>query len=89
MGGYDDDACEVCEGCGKVIAPGDKAHHGSEVWLCEDCAPDYEDLQQNPGSFMDPEGEPLTQAEADEQVATHLAAGGALSDKIVTPFEEA
>lgn len=86
---HDAEDCETCEGCGKTIAPGDKAHRGSEVWLCEACAPDYGDLQQNPGSFMNPEGEPLTQAEADEQVAAHLAAGGNLDDKLVVTFEEA
>ena len=88
MGGYDDEICEACEGCGKTIRPGDLAHQGCDVWLCEECAPTWRDMKDQPGSFAGEDGDEMTREEADQKVGAHLRAGGQLDDKIVITFEE-
>ncbi len=89
-----DDDFASCEGCGKKIHVGDPCHHDREngVNLCVNCAPTYEDLRAEPGAFRngsaagEREGEPMTVEEAEAWIAEHLGAGGALSDKITTPY---
>jgi|GEM_PF-4902822 len=47
-----------CESCSDPIFEGEPYHRGSDVDLCEACAPTYGDLAQSPASFRDRYGEP-------------------------------
>lgn len=74
-----------CVLCLKVINEGDRYHHGCEDIACEDCAPTYADMLAEPEFFRDLKtDEPMTAAEAEQAVSAHLAAGGKLTDKMVS-----
>lgn len=73
----------VCESCSKKLHEGDLAHVADDVWLCEACAPSYQDLSTSPTLFADDEGQPHSAESAKPFVAAHLERGGNLSDKIV------
>jgi hypothetical protein len=74
-----------CEGCGKPIFDGDKYHHGSDVDLCEKCAPTWQDLADEPDSFTSfADGDPVTEREANKALCLHLARGGKRTDKMVS-----
>ena len=73
----------LCEGCGAGISEGNPTHPCSDGGvLCKQCAPTYQDMLNHPDSFMNPEDEPMTAAEAKEIVDAHIAAGGSLSDSM-------
>lgn len=72
-----------CEGCAEPIFEGDNYHNGSDVALCLECSPSYEDMLSSPGNFLNFEtDEPMTAAEAQAIADAHVAAGGSLTDKI-------
>lgn len=73
----------ACEGCSAPIYNRDQYHRGSDVDLCQECAPDYSDLLVIPGSFTDAEGEPLTVEAAQAIYDAHVDAGGSPDDKMV------
>lgn len=75
-----------CEGCDEPIWEGDRYAYGSEdgIYLCEECAPSWEDMLENPDHFYDGDGEYLTAETAKAAVDAHLAAGGKLTDKMVS-----
>lgn len=82
----DDDDFAVCEGCGKVIRTGDLCHRGSEVYLCAECAPSFEDLAKSPEYFKGPEDDEVSADEANRIVEDYLATGGRLTDKMVAAY---
>lgn len=73
-----------CEGCGHLLFEGDRYHNGSDVYLCETCAPSYADMVEHPDSFRNADDEPMSAEEADAAAQAHLAAGGNLEDKMVS-----
>lgn len=73
-----------CEGCGHPLFESDRYHNGSDVYLCETCAPSYADMVERPDSFRNVDDEPMTAEEADVLAQDHLAAGGSLEDKMVS-----
>ena len=75
-----------CEGCLDPIWEGDRYAYDSEnaIYACEECAPSYEDMLDSPGLFYDADGEYLTPEKARAAVDAHLAAGGSLTDKMVS-----
>jgi hypothetical protein len=74
-----------CE-CGEPIFEGDRYHRGSDVYLCEPCAPAYADMLAHPESFAgsDDDGQPMTADEAKAIVDAHVAGGGSVEDKMVS-----
>lgn len=75
-----------CEGCSKAILDGDKYHSGSDVDLCEECAPSYEDLISKPDYFRGVfDDNPLTAQVAQKMFDDHISAGGKPEDKMVSP----
>lgn len=75
----------LCEGCSTPIFEGDRHHSGSDTYLCEACAPSYEDMALHPDHFEDSEtGEPMTKEKADSIVWAHIDAGGKITDKMVS-----
>lgn len=73
-----------CEGCSKPIREGDKYHAGVDVELCEQCAPSYGDMLAAPSLFRGSDDDAATPDEAKAICDAHVAAGGALSDKLLT-----
>lgn len=74
---------EWCSTCGEPIFEGDAYSVTTEgEKLCVKCSPTYQDMLDDPGYFANDEGDPMTAAEAKEVCDAHVAAGGALSDKI-------
>lgn len=74
-----------CDGCANPIFEGDRHHSGDDAYLCEACAPSYEDMARHPGHFEDPEtGDTMTKARADAIVSAHICAGGTITDKMVS-----
>jgi hypothetical protein len=73
-----------CEGCSHPLFEGDRYHSGSDVYLCEPCAPSFADMVERPDSFLNVNDEPMTAEEADAAAQAHLAGGGSLSDKMVS-----
>lgn len=75
-----------CVGCCAPIWEGDRYAYDSEnaIYTCEECAPSYEDMLDSPGLFYDADGEYLTPEKARAAVDAHLAAGGSLTDKMVS-----
>lgn len=79
-----DDVIE-CELCCEPIRLGAPCHYGFEMIVCEACAPTYEEIRE-PGFWIDMDtGAPVPEGEIEAQIAAHLTAGGALTDKIVEP----
>jgi hypothetical protein len=75
---------ETCEGCSELIFAGDKSYAYVEGNACVACAPTYQGMLDEPGMFVDPDGEPLT-AEAVKLICDrHVAAGGSLTDSMAT-----
>lgn len=80
-----------CEGCEAPIWDGDKYHAGADlVALCEECAPSYDDMLASPANFLkfgegDDDDRPMNADEAKAIVDAHVAGGGSLTDKIVSP----
>lgn len=73
-----------CE-CGEPIFEGERYHVGSDVYLCEPCAPAYADMLASPQNFRGlDDDETMTPDEAKAIVDAHLAAGGSLDDKMVS-----
>lgn len=75
-----------CEGCAEPIWQGDRYAYDSTnaVWLCEPCAPEWGEMLENPDHFVGHDGEYLTAEQAKAMVDAHLAAGGKLTDKMVS-----
>lgn len=75
-----------CEGCDEPIWEGERYAYDSEnaIYLCEPCAPSWGDMLANPDHFYDAEGECHTPETAKAAVDVHLAAGGNLTDKMVS-----
>lgn len=73
----------MCEGCATAIFEGDK-YHVADVYLCEPCAPSYQDMIDHPDHFEDADGEQMTRELAQTLGAAHVSAGGCLSDKMAT-----
>ena len=76
----------VCENCSKKLYEGDPAHVSDDVYLCENCAPSYNDLSSAPELFADDDGHPHSTESARPFVAAHLERGGKIADKIVWPL---
>lgn len=75
-----------CEGCDAPIFEGD-AYHDGEFPLCIACAPTYEDMLDNPGSFDDEDGNVMTFERAKKIASEHTLNGGNLSDLIIEDEE--
>lgn len=73
----------TCEGCSKPIFEGDKYHSGSDVELCEVCAPTYADLLNSCSMFKTGEDETVKFQDAMRAYNKHIAFGGSPDDKIV------
>lgn len=75
-----------CDGCNKALKEGDQWHMCFDgPALCESCAPTYQDALNNPETFTDHNtGEQMSPEAALAWVSRHLAAGGSLSDPIVS-----
>ncbi len=85
----DDEDGWPCEGCDHVILPGELAHRcggGAGGYPCIACAPTYADMLAHPSSFSTADGEPETPEGAKAFVDAHVAAGGSIDDKIVSPL---
>lgn len=85
----EDDCPELvgrCEGCMDPIWEGERYAYDNEngVHICEECAPSWGDMLANPEQFHDDECEPFTPERAKAAVDAHLAAGGSLTDKMVS-----
>lgn len=83
----DNDQPEItthCECCESPIFEGDKYHLGGDVDLCGNCAPSYQDLLNDPTSFVDSEHENLSSERARVIVDKHIAYGGKLTDRILS-----
>lgn len=76
----------VCEGCSEPIWRGDRysSDPDSGVCLCEECAPSWGDMIDSPDYFRDDDGEPMTPEKAKALCDAHVAAGGSLTDKMVS-----
>lgn len=79
-----------CLFCEKLIRPGYPCHRGGGMSAgevaCEACSPTWADIRE-PGFWIDGKtGEPVPPEKVEAEIATHLAAGGKLTDKIVEPF---
>jgi hypothetical protein len=75
-----------CEGCSDPIFEGEAYHRGSDVDLCSACSPTYGDLAKSPASFHDSHtGEPVSLKSALRTTSKHIAYGGSLDDKMVSP----
>lgn len=76
-----------CEECLDPIWEGERYASDSEngIVLCEECAPSWSDMLANPDHFYDAEGEYHTAESAKAACDAHLAAGGSLDDKMVSP----
>lgn len=75
-----------CVACAKPIFEGEPYHHGSEEPQCKECAPTYQDMLNEPQFFISFQtDEPMTPQQAKEVVDRHLAKGGSLTDKMVSP----
>lgn len=74
----------VCEACDREI-PEDQPHHvcADGPDLCGSCAPTYDDMVRTPAQFESANGSPMSQSEADQIAAWHVACGGSLSDPLV------
>lgn len=73
----------TCEGCGAKILDGDKYHAGVDVELCEECAPDFEDMVKHPEMFMGDDDQPMLPEEAKRKFDAHISSGGLPTDKMV------
>lgn len=71
-----------CEACGTDFPETAPYLSGIDA-LCEECAPTYQSLLDEPDSFVDSDEEPLSPEAAREWVDSHLAAGGKITDKIL------
>lgn len=76
----------TCEGCLEHIWKGDLHSYDSvnSLYFCERCSPTYGQMLAEPWSFHDNDGEPLSPEQARAIVDAHVAAGGALYDKMVS-----
>lgn len=73
----------LCE-CGEPVFEDEPCHYGGDVLLCVQCAPTYADMLQTPGAFLGSDMESMTPEQAQAAVDAHLAAGGSLTDKMVS-----
>ncbi|RIY00180.1 hypothetical protein D3218_12895 [Aureimonas flava] len=80
----DSEAIWRCEGCGKPIHENDPHHAGVDVELCPECAPDWSDMLATPHLFMNADDTEMTREQVQALVDRHLAAGGSLTDKLVS-----
>ncbi|WP_420578814.1 hypothetical protein [Oceaniradius stylonematis] len=74
-----------CEGCGRPISNGEPYHSDWEngIALCEECAPTWQDFKDEPGLFFSPAmDQHHTSETAKPLIDAHIAAGGAMTDKI-------
>lgn len=81
----------ICEGCGKVIAPGDKYTTTLDgCYLCEEDAPSFQDCADH---WADRDSATLDDEEREtadgcrKALADHVAAGGSPDDKPLTVME--
>lgn len=76
-----------CEGCGELLWQGDRYGYDSRnhIYMCEPCSPSYQDMLDEPQNFYDADDEDMTPEKVREIVDAHLAAGGSLTDKMVSP----
>jgi len=74
-----------CEGCMEPIFEGEAYHAGEDVGLCANCAPSYADMIASHENFRGENDEPMTVEEAKAVADAHVAAGGSIDDKMVTP----
>lgn len=74
----------ACENCDREI-PEDEPYHvcADGPDLCRSCAPTYDDMLRNPSQFEGRDDSPMSQIEADQIAARHVACGGSLSDPLV------
>lgn len=77
----------ACEGCLEQIWEGEPYSYDNvnSLYFCERCSPSYADMLAEPHTFHDADGEPLTPEQAKAIVDKHVAAGGSLNDKMVSP----
>lgn len=81
----DHDTCIRCEVCTTPIMIGDR-YHGGPTPTCEECAPSYQDLIDEPDSFTDGDGLPVDPEALKAEYDAHIANGGSADDKMVWPY---
>ena len=74
-----------CVACAEPVFEGEPYHHGAEEIQCQECAPTYQDMLTSPQFFVSFETDDhMTPEQAKEVVDAHVAAGGLLTDKMVS-----
>lgn len=78
----EDTAIGICEACRHPIQEGEAWLPSAATPLCAACAPSYQALIDEPESFVDDDGDPLTPEAARAYYDAHIAAGGQPSDSM-------
>lgn len=75
-----------CENCEEPIFEGEPYHNATDVLFCKRCTPTYADMLDNPESYWIDKDEDLhhTPETAKAAVDAHIAAGGSITDKLVS-----
>ena len=81
-----------CEGCLMPIVDGEPHLVIDDGWLCKECAPTWQDLQDSPDLFENVDASDSdtgivhhTPETAKQLIEDHLAAGGKMTDSLATP----
>ncbi|WP_454287122.1 hypothetical protein [Rhizobium arsenicireducens] len=75
-------AIATCEACGHAIQEGEAYLPGHDTDFCAECAPTFQSLIDEPDSFVDDDGDPLTKEAAKAWFDAHIAAGGKPTDSM-------
>lgn len=76
----------TCVGCSEPIFEGDRYHSGPDENMCAECAPSFADMLAEPHHFTDnTTDDDMTPDRAKAICDAHVAKGGALTDKMVSP----
>ena len=76
----------TCVGCSEPIFEGDRYHSGPDENACAECAPSFADMLAQPQHFLDyTTDDEMTPERARAICDAHIAKGGSLTDKMVSP----
>jgi hypothetical protein len=74
---------DQCEGCSQPIFEGEKHFRCNDgIYLCEECAPTYENLLNDRDFWVNEEGDQMSLERAQELYNAHIAAGGKPTDSM-------
>lgn len=80
----------ICRGCYRTLDVNDRYYPGIDCVLCVGCAPTFEDLLNEPTSFVerDDDMEPLCREKRQATLDEHVAAGGRPTDSMAMEVVE-